>query len=62
MGFGELSLGQLKVIQEIITMVVFMAFAAFYFRRPVGMDFLYATLCMGAAAFFVFRGGAAPEQ
>ena len=61
MGFGVLSLGQLKVIQEIITMVVFMAFAAFYFRRPVSIDFLWATLCMCAAAFFVFRGGVAAE-
>jgi uncharacterized protein (DUF486 family) len=61
LGFGELSLGQLKVMQEIITMLVFMGFAAFYFRRPVGMDFVYATLCMAAAAFFVFRGAATPS-
>jgi uncharacterized protein (DUF486 family) len=57
MGFGELSLGQLKVMQEVITMIVFMAFAALYMRRPVGMDFVWATLCLCAAAYFVFRGG-----
>jgi uncharacterized protein (DUF486 family) len=62
MGFGDLSLGQLKVMQEVITMFVFMGFAAFYFRRPVGMDFFYATLCLCAAAFFVFRGGTAPTE
>jgi uncharacterized protein (DUF486 family) len=62
MGFGAMSLGQLKVMQEVITMVVFMVFAAVYFRRPVGMDFFYATLCLCGAAFFVFRGGTAPAQ
>ena len=59
-GYGALSLGQLKVIQEVITMVVFMAFAAFYFRRPVTLDFVWATLCMCGAAYFAFRG--APTQ
>ena len=55
-GFGALSLGQLKVAQEIVTMVVFAAFSALYMKRPVGRDFLYAMLCMGAAAYFMFRG------
>ncbi len=54
-GFGELSLGQLKVAQEIITMVVFVGFSALYMKKPVSRDFLYAMLCMGAAAYFVFR-------
>ena len=54
-GYGTLDLGQLKVLQEIITMVVFMGFATFYMRRPVTTDFLWATLCMCGAAYFVFR-------
>ena len=56
-GFGAFSLGQLKVLQEVITMIVFMAFAALYMRRPVGADFVWATLCLVGAAYFAFRGG-----
>lgn len=54
-GYGSLSLGQLKVAQEVITMLVFMAFSALYMKKPVSRDFLYAMLCMGAATYFVFR-------
>jgi len=54
-GYGALSLGQLKVTQEVITMLVFMAFSAFYMKKPVSRDFLYAMLCMGAATYFAFR-------
>jgi uncharacterized protein (DUF486 family) len=56
-GFGTFTLGQLKVMQEVITMFVFMAFAGLYMRRPVNMDFVWATLCLCGAAYFVFRGG-----
>jgi uncharacterized protein (DUF486 family) len=56
-GAGQFELGQLKVMQEVITMVVFMVFATTYMRRPVSMDLVYATLCLVAAAYFVFRGG-----
>ena len=59
-GYGRFSLGQLKVIQEVITMVVFMAFAALYMKRPVSLDFLWATLCLVGAAYFMFRGAAVP--
>ncbi|MCX7808556.1 MAG: DMT family protein [Deltaproteobacteria bacterium] len=59
MGSQSLELGQLKVMQEIITMVVFMGFATFYMRRPFSMDLVYATLCLVAAAYFVFRKGVA---
>jgi uncharacterized protein (DUF486 family) len=55
-GFGALSLAQLKVAQEIITMIVFVGFSALYMKRPVSRDFLYAMLCMGAASYFAFRG------
>jgi uncharacterized protein (DUF486 family) len=61
MGFGTLTLAQLKIIQEVITMIVFMAFAAFYFRRPLTLDFLWASLCMCGAAYFVFRNAPAAE-
>jgi uncharacterized protein (DUF486 family) len=55
LGYGALSLGQLKIAQEVITMIVFMGFSAFYMKKPVSRDFLYAMLCMGAATYFVFR-------
>lgn len=56
-GYGTFTLGQLKVTQEVITMVVFMAFSALYMKKPVGWDFLGAGLCLVGAAFFVFRKG-----
>jgi uncharacterized protein (DUF486 family) len=60
-GYGHFDLGQLKVMQEVITMVVFMGFAWLYMRRPVSLDFLWATLCLIGAAYFVFRGGTPPS-
>jgi hypothetical protein len=60
-GYGRFSLGQLKVIQEVITMVVFMAFAALYMKRPVSLDFVWATLCLVGAAYFMFRGATLPS-
>ena len=56
-GYGTLSLGQLKVIQEVITLGVFIPFAVFYMKQPIKLDFVWAALCMVAAVFFVFRGG-----
>ena len=56
-GYGTLSLGQLKVMQEVITLSVFIPFAVFYMKQPIKMDFIWAGLCMVAAVFFVFRGG-----
>jgi uncharacterized protein (DUF486 family) len=55
-GFGTLSLGELKVIQEVITLAVFIPFAIFYMKQPIKLDFVWAALCMVAAVFFVFRG------
>ena len=54
-GYGRFDLGQLKVIQEVITMVVFMGFAAWYMKKPVSLDFVWASLCLAGAAYFVFR-------
>jgi len=59
-GFAAMSLAQLKVAQEIITMVVFAVFATWYMKERLTMDFLYASVCLAAAAFFMFRGVTAP--
>lgn len=57
-GFGALSLPQLKVMQEAITLAVFVPFAVLYMREPVRLDFLWAGLCLVGAVHFAFRGGA----
>ena len=59
LGYGEFSLGQLKVMQEIIALVVFAPFALFYMKEPLRLDFLWAGLCLVGAAYFMFRGSAA---
>lgn len=56
-GFGALSLPQLKVMQEAITLLVFVPFAVLYMRQPVRLDFLWAALCLVGAVYFVFRSG-----
>jgi uncharacterized protein (DUF486 family) len=55
-GFGQLSLPQLKMLQEVITLGVFVPFSVYYMRQPVRLDFLWAGLCMCGAVFFMFRG------
>ena len=55
LGSDIYTLAQLKVIQEIITMSVFAAFAVFYMKAPITRNYLYAALCMLGAAFFIFR-------
>jgi uncharacterized protein (DUF486 family) len=61
-GFQEAgySLQQLKVMQEVISMGVFAAFAALYMKERITLDFLWASLCLVAAAWFMFRGVRAP--
>lgn len=54
-GHRELDLGQLKILQEVITLSVFVPFAAFYMREPVKLDYLWAALCMLGAVYFIFR-------
>ncbi len=54
-GSGVYTLPQLKVIQEIITMGVFALFCSLYMRQKVTLDYLWATLCLAGAAFFLFR-------
>ncbi len=55
-GYTALSLGQLKIMQEAITLIVFIPFAVLYMRQPLRLDFLWAALCICGAVFFVFRG------
>lgn len=54
-GYGVLSLGQLKILQEIITLSVFVPFAFFYMKEPLKLDYLWAGLCILGAAYFIFR-------
>jgi uncharacterized protein (DUF486 family) len=55
-GYSALTLGQLKIIQEAITLAVFVPFAVLYMRQPLRLDFLWAALCLCGAVYFVFRG------
>jgi uncharacterized protein (DUF486 family) len=55
-GFAELSLPQLKILQEAITLAVFVPFAVLYMNQPVKLDYLWAALCIMGAVYFVFRG------
>ena len=54
-GYTALSLPQLKVMQEVITLTVFVPFAVLYMKQPVKLDFLWAGLCLMGAVYFVFR-------
>ena len=55
-GFTQYSLAQLKIIQEVITLSVFVPFALYYMNQPVKLDYLWAALCMVGAVYFIFRG------
>jgi len=55
LGSAFFSLPQLKVIQEILTMIVFAGFCFFYMRQDLSWDYLWASLCLAGAAFFMFR-------
>lgn len=54
-GFQYFSLAQLKIIQEVITMVVFSGFAIFFMKEELNRNYLYASLCLVGAVFFIFR-------
>lgn len=54
-GYTVLSVGQLKVMQEIITLTVFVPFAVFYMKEPLKLDYLWAGFCLVGAAYFIFR-------
>src|SRR5688500_11740539 len=55
-GYGVLTLPQLKILQEVITLVVFVPFAVLYMRQPLKLDYLWASVCILGAVFFMFRG------
>jgi len=54
-GYTVLSLAQLKILQEVITLAVFVPFAMFYMQQPIKLDFLWAGLCLMGAIYFMFR-------
>lgn len=54
-GYTVMSVGQLKVLQELITLTVFVPFAIFYLKEPLKLDFLWAGLCLLGAVYFMFR-------
>ena len=60
LGSAHYSLPQLKVMQEIITMCVFAGFAVIYMKQPLNRNFVYASICLMAAAYFIFRDFKAP--
>ena len=55
-GYTALSLGQLKILQEVITLSVFVPFAIFYMGQEIRMNFVYAGVCLLGAVYFIFRG------
>lgn len=54
-GHKVLNVGQLKIIQEVITLAVFIPFSIFYMKENIGRDYLWAGLCILGAVFFIFR-------
>ena len=55
-GFTQFNVGQLKIMQEVITLGVFVPFAVFYMGQPLKWDYLWAGLCLVGAVYFIFRG------
>ncbi|MDQ5939811.1 MAG: uncharacterized protein QG557_759 [Pseudomonadota bacterium] len=54
-GYSVLSIGQLKIIQEVITLSLFIPFSIYYLREPLKLDYLWAGFCLVGAVYFVFR-------
>lgn len=54
-GFTQFDLAQLKILQEVITLTLFVPFAIFYMQQPIKLDFLWAGLCLMGAVYFIFR-------
>jgi uncharacterized protein (DUF486 family) len=54
-GYTQLSLSQLKIMQEAITLTVFVPFAVLYMKQPMKLDYLWAAVCVMGAVYFVFR-------
>ncbi|MCA8942412.1 MAG: DMT family protein, partial [Planctomycetes bacterium] len=56
-GHGLMSISQLKILQEVIALTVFVPVAILYLNEPIKLDYLWAALCLMGAAFFIFRSG-----
>ena len=54
-GYTVFTIAQLKILQEVITLLVFVPFAFFYLREPLKLDYLWAGLCIVGAGYFIFR-------
>lgn len=54
-GSSEFNLAQLKIIQEVITMLVFAGFSVWYMKQPMKLDYLWAAICLLGAVYFIFR-------
>ena len=54
-GYGSLTVGQLKIMQEVITLTVFVPFSLMYLKEPLKLDYLWAALCLLGAVYFMFR-------
>jgi uncharacterized protein (DUF486 family) len=54
-GFTVMTLPQLKILQEVVTLAVFVPFAVFYMHQPIKLDYLWAALCILGAVYFIFR-------
>ena len=55
-GYTRMDLSQLKILQEAITLTVFVPFAVYYMKQPLRLDYVWAALCIFAAVYFIFRG------
>ncbi len=55
-GYTTLSVGQLKIVQEVVTLSVFVPFSLLYLKEPLKLDYLWAGLCLVGAVYFMFRG------
>lgn len=55
-GFGQPTLPQLKIVQEVVTLSIFVPFAVLYMKQPIKLDFLWAGLCLIGVVYFLFRG------
>jgi uncharacterized protein (DUF486 family) len=55
-GFTVMQLSQLKILQEVITLTVFVPFAVLYMKQPVSLNFLWAGICLMGAVYFIFKG------
>jgi uncharacterized protein (DUF486 family) len=56
-GYTAMTLPQLKILQEVITLAVFVPFVVYYMRQPLKLDYVWAALCMLGAVYFIFREG-----